>query len=125
MRVFATGPRKGTTFVWQSGDQSFAFKGGICEIPDNAPGLVQYLRVCLQIRTELEETPAEERTVVVETTPLRIAIAALDPNNDTHWNQSGQPAIDALTDFPNITRKQIEAAASDLNRVEIARRNAT
>ena len=124
MRVFSTGARKGKTFDWEAGDEVFSFVGGVLEIPDNAPALVQYLRVCLQVRTELEEMPKEAREPVVETDPLRMAIVALDPEDDDKWNQHGQPAIDALTDFPNITRTQIEATAHDLTRAEVRARKA-
>lgn len=122
MRVFSTGSRKGKTFLWGVGEEKFSFVDGVCEIPDNSPSLVQYLRFNLQVRTELEALPPEEREVVVETDPLRLAIVALDPENDSLWNQNGQPAIDALTEFPSITRKQVEATASDLTRAEVRRR---
>lgn len=124
MRVFATGPRKGKTFDWKAGDEVFSFVDGVLEIPDNSASLVQYLKVCLQVRTELEEMPKEAREPVVETDPLRMAIVTLDPSDDEKWNQHGQPAIDALTDFPNITRKQIEASAHDLTRTEVRARKA-
>lgn len=131
MRVFATGPRKGKTFSWgSSAGIMYQFNNGICEIPDNAPDLVKYLKVNLQIRTEFEnEQPVQVADdagdKATETEPVRLAILGFDPGDDNEWTEEGLPAVSALEEyFPNITRKQIEAVASDLTREVVRTRRA-
>lgn len=131
MIVYATGPREGKTFVWGQQpkvEDRFHFVNGKLEIPNNAPDLLNYLRVNLNVRTEFEQAPPQtivEDVDKVETDPLRIAILKLDPANDTCWNDQGQPAIDVLAvTFPNVTRKMVDKIASDLTRTVVAERQA-
>ena len=60
-------------------------------------------------------------TTEVKTTQhisLRDAILSLDPANDDHWTASGQPKMEAVeaTFGINVTRKDVDAVAWDINR---------
>jgi hypothetical protein len=130
MKVFSTGARKGKTFTWKShaaSDVEFNFVDGVCDLylyPQNElPGVLHYLRLNLQVKTEFEvmvPTPAgssNESPQVVETDPIRLAILELDPDNDDNWTPGGLATVSALAgQFANIKRAQIDAVASDLTR---------
>lgn len=130
MKVYASGPREGKTFEWRphsSSDMVFKFVDGACDLfmyPQNElPGVLKYLRKCLQVRTEFEvalPTPAgasDEKPQVVETDPIRLAILELDTENDDNWTPGGLASVSALSGkFPTIKRAQIDAVASDLTR---------
>jgi len=54
---------------------------------------------------------------------LAEAVQALDPENDDHWTNGGQPKVDAVASQlgrTDVTRAQVEAAAPGYNR-EVAR----
>lgn len=123
MRIFATGGREGKTFTWNACEVKFEFVDGVCEIPDNQPELLRYFQVNLQVRTELEAPPKTTIVEENENDPLRLAILALDTEDDKNWNSNDEPAIAALGEqFGNVTRKQINAVASDLNRETVRER---
>lgn len=130
MKVFATGPREGKTFEWRphsSSDTVYKFVDGVCDLftyPQNElPGVLHYLRLNLQVRTEFEvDQPgatgvSDEVTPVIETDPIRLAILDLDTENDDNWTPGGAASVSALNSkFPTIKRAQIDAVASDLTR---------
>ena len=130
MKVFATGSREGKTFDWRphsSSDTVYNFVDGGCDLfsyPQNElPGVLHYLRLNLQVRTEFEVAPpapagkSDEVPQVIETDPVRLAILGLDTENDDNWTPSGAASVSALTSkFPTIKRSQIDAVASDLTR---------
>lgn len=130
MKVFATGSREGKTFDWRphsSSDTVYAFVDGACDLfsyPQNElPGVLHYLRLNLQVRTEFEmaaplatgvDTTAPQ---AIETNPVRLAILDLDPDNEDLWTPGGLAMVSALAaQFPTIKRAQIDAVASDLTR---------
>lgn len=56
-------------------------------------------------------------------TVIRAAVLSLDPSVAEQWNAEGRPAVEAVAAVLNdqsISRKQIDAAAGDLNREQVA-----
>jgi len=54
---------------------------------------------------------------------IREAVLSLDPSVDEQWTTDGKPAVEAVAQAANdaaVSRKQIDAAAGDLNREQVA-----
>lgn len=56
-----------------------------------------------------EEQPSEE---------IRVAVEALDHEDDAHWEENGRPKLEAVADFAGfeVNRPQVELAAPGYNR---------
>lgn len=71
------------------------------------------------------ELPGDERTVVVDQTPvaevnekMRKVVLALDPGVDEHWVETGQPAMAAIEEAygADFAREDVHNAVPDWNR---------
>ena len=134
MKVHATGAREGKTFNWRANSTTeviFKFVDGACDLgnyPANElPNVIQYLRVNLQVKTDLEVGGGKEgepETVAIQgaTDPIRATILGLDPNDDDNWATDGKAAVAVVAKLlPGVGRKVLDAVAPDLTR-EIVRR---
>lgn len=68
--------------------------------------------------TKTSLSQAAATTARIDPVPLPDAVAALDPNDDSHWTSGGKPRIEAVADITGkpVTRAEIDAAAPGVTR---------
>ena len=73
---------------------------------------------------EIEQEEAEIPPVEAAPTDLLAAINLLDPTNDDHWTQSGDPAIAAIEEIygKDTSRSEVNEVAPDYDRDAAAAR---